>query len=61
MPHHNSHYYEFGPYRLDRNGQKRAEAFLNGAIALFEHDGSKSRSVEAQNGIGALLLPAGLV
>ncbi len=30
------------------NGQKRAEAFLNGAIALFSHVGSKSRSVEAQ-------------
>jgi TolB-like protein/DNA-binding winged helix-turn-helix (wHTH) protein len=29
-------------------GQKRAEAFLNGSIALFEHVGSKSRSVEAQ-------------
>ena len=32
MPHHNSHYYEFGPYRLDRNGQKRAEAFLNAQL-----------------------------
>jgi DNA-binding winged helix-turn-helix (wHTH) protein/tetratricopeptide (TPR) repeat protein len=30
------------------NGQKRAEAFLNGSIALFAHVGSKTRSVEAQ-------------
>jgi len=30
------------------NGQKRAEAFLNGSIALFSHVGSTSRSVEAQ-------------
>jgi len=30
------------------SGQKRAEALLNGAIALFSHVGSKSRSVEAQ-------------
>ena len=30
------------------NGQRRAEAFLNGSIALFSHVGSKSRSVEAQ-------------
>jgi DNA-binding winged helix-turn-helix (wHTH) protein/TolB-like protein len=30
------------------NGQKRAEAFLNGSIALFSHVGSKSRSVEAK-------------
>ena len=30
------------------NGQKRAEAFLNGSIALFGHLGSKSRTVEAQ-------------
>ena len=30
------------------SGQKRAEALLNGSIALFSHVGSKSRSVEAQ-------------
>ncbi|HEX3186712.1 MAG TPA: winged helix-turn-helix domain-containing protein [Pyrinomonadaceae bacterium] len=30
------------------NGQKRAEAFLNGSVALFSHVGLKSRAVEAQ-------------
>ena len=30
------------------NGQKRAEALLNGSIALFSHLGAKSRSVEAR-------------
>src|SRR5687767_7660350 len=34
--------------RQEPNGQKRAEAFLNGSIALFSHVGSKTRSVEAQ-------------
>ena len=37
-----------GGSRRMRNGQKRAEAFLNGAIALFEHVRSTSQSGEAQ-------------
>ncbi|HEU4710694.1 MAG TPA: hypothetical protein VFS76_03975 [Pyrinomonadaceae bacterium] len=37
-----------GGSRQTPHGQKRAEAFLNGSIALFEHVGSKISSVEAQ-------------
>ncbi len=42
------------------NGQKRAEAFLNGSVALFAHVGSKSRSVEAQTELARCYYRQGL-